>query len=231
MDGMRKLASRLQGWVEGLFPNWAHRRHQRHWERQWVNPEFSPFWKTDQPQKEIVDAIESGWFPKDKLIIDIGCGNGEVSRWLANQGLPVLGVDFSAAAIENCRRLSAGQPNAPAFEVADLCQEELRLEQAFSLVDRGCFHRIVKNLRPIFAKNIARLTTDGGHFLLLAATFQDNRVVNYSGVRSEPELREHVQGIFGNYFNIERDEPATINAAQGEEAMPALAFWMTRRRP
>jgi SAM-dependent methyltransferase len=228
MDGTRTLASRLQGWIEQLFPNWAHRRRRRHWERQWVNPEFSPFWKTDQPQRELVDAVDSGWFPKNQRVIDVGCGNGEVSRWLAGQGFAVLGLDYSAVAIENCHRLSAGQPNAPAFEVADLCSEDLRLEPAFSLVDRGCFHRIVQKLRPVFAQNIARTTVEGGHFLLLAATFQDPRVVNYSGVRSERQLRGHVEEIFGNYFTIERAEPAMINATEGEEAMPAVAFWMIR---
>jgi SAM-dependent methyltransferase len=229
MDNRRNLASRLQGWIEQLFPNWTHRRHRHRWDRQWVNPEFSPFWKTDQPQRELVEAIDSGWFPKNQRVIDVGCGNGELSRWLAAQGFAVLGLDYSAAAIENCRHLSAGQPNAPIFEVADLCDEDLRLEPAFSLIDRGCFHRIVGNLRPVFAQNIADATVQGGHLLLLAGTFQDARVVNYSGVRSEQQLREHVGEIFGDHFIIERAEPALINAREGQEATPAVAFWMVRK--
>src|SRR4030095_3829689 len=107
---------------------------------------------------------------------------GHVSRWLAAQGFTVLGVDYSAAAVESCRRLSAGDPKAPMFEVADLCDEDLRLEPVFSVVDRGCFHRIVVKLRPVFARNIARITMDGGHFLLLVGTFQDPRAVNYRGM-------------------------------------------------
>ena len=229
MENRRTLAGRLQGRIERLFPNWTHRRHRHRWDRQWAKPEFSPFWKTDQPQKELVEAIKSGWFPKNQRIIDVGCGNGEVSRWLADRGFAVLGIDYSAAAIENCRRLAAGQPNPPTFEVADLCDENLRLEPAFSLIDRGCFHRIVANLRPVFAQTIARATVEGGHLLLLAGTFQDARVVNYSGVRSEQELREHVEEIFGNHFIIERAESALINASQGQEATPAVAFWMVRK--
>jgi len=229
METRRKFASRLQGCIEQLFPNWTHRRHLHRWERQWINPEFNPFWKTDQPQKELVEAIDSGWFPKNQRVIDVGCGNGQVSRWLAAQGFAVLGLDYSAAAIENCRRLSAGHPNAPIFKVADLCREDLRLEPVFSLVDRGCFHRIVGNLRHLFAQNIARATVEGGHFLLLAGTFQDARVVNYSGVRSEQKLREHVGEIFGDHFLIERAEPALINAVEGQEGMPAVAFWMVRK--
>ena len=214
--------------MEQLFPNWMHRRHLQKWERQWRNPEFNPFWKTDEPQKELVKAIDSGWFPKNQRIIDVGCGNGQVSRWLAGQGFSVLGLDYSAAAIETCCRLSVGQPNPPIFEVADLCREDLRLEPVFSLVDRGCFHRIVVNLRHVFAQNIARATLEGGHFLLLAGTFQDPRV-NYSAIRSEGQLRDHVAKIFDDYFVIERAEPALINAVAGEEGTPAVAFWMVRK--
>ena len=215
--------------MQQAFPNWMHRRHRHIWESKWGDPRFDPFWKTDQPQKELVDAIESGWFPKNQRVIDVGCGNGEVSRWLAGQAFAVLGLDYSAAAIENCRDLSAGQPNEPTFEVADLCGENLRLEPAFSLIDRGCFHRIVGKLRPFFAQNIAQATLEGGHFLLLAATFKDPRAAHYTGVRSAQGLRKHVEEIFGKYFTIEKAEPAVINATKGRKAMPAVAFWMVRQ--
>src|ERR1700693_3516121 len=107
------MASRAQGCIAHLFPNGTPRRHRHRWERRWLNPEFSPFWKTAQPQKELVEAIDSGWFPKNQRVIDVGCGNGEVSWWLAGQGFAVVGLDYSAAAIENCRLLSAGRPNEP----------------------------------------------------------------------------------------------------------------------
>jgi SAM-dependent methyltransferase len=228
-DTTWKLVNRVKGWTEQIFPKWMHRRHRHIWERKWANPEFRPLWKTDQPPRELVDAIESGWFPKDQRVIDIGCGNGEVSRWLAGQGLAVLGLDYSTEAIKNCRRLSAGRPNAPAFEFADLCQKDLRLEPAFSLIDRGCFHRIVRKLRSSFAQNIARITVKDGHFLLIAGTFQDPRVVHYGGVRSDRQLREHVEEIFGNYFTIKRADTTAIKAVAGQEGKPAVAFWMVRK--
>ena len=99
---------------------------------------------------------------------------------------------------------------------------------------------IAENLPDVFLKlslgadgaaahNIAQAAVEGGHFLLLAGTFQDARVVNYSGVRSERKLREHVGEIFGDHFLIERAEPALINAVEGQEGMPAVAFWMVRK--
>lgn len=229
MSFLGKQANRLQGWIESLFPGWAHRRHRNKWERQWANPEYNPFWKTEEPQKELVEAIESGWFQKTQCVIDVGCGNGEVSRWLAEQDFPVTGIDYSAAAIENCRSLSAGQGKPINFEVADLCDPDLRLEPAACLFDRGCFHRIAENFRPAFARNVALATIPGGHFLLLSGTFQDARFENYRGARSAPALKEHVESIFGDYFTIERADSAVINASKDQGAMPAVAFWMVRK--
>lgn len=225
-----KIVHRVQERIEQHFPDWSRRRHRRRWERKWANPEYSPFWKTEQPQKELIEAMDSGWFPKDQRIIDLGCGNGEVARWLADHGFPVLGLDFSTAAIENCRRISTARSKTPRFEVVDLCQEGLRLEPAFSLIDRGCFHRLPQNLRPIFAQNIARTTVGGGHFLLLSSTFQDARFSSYPGARSEPELRDHVASIFGNNFMVERAEPGIINPNKNQKPSPAMAFWMVRNR-
>ncbi len=229
IDYRQNFGSRLNSYLELLLPEWSHRRDWKRWERRWRNPDFSPFWKTDQPPPEVLAAVESGWFPKGQRIIDLGCGNGEISRWLSAHGLNVQGIDYSAAAIENCRRLSAGNPNAPSFEVADLCRPNLRLEPALNLIDRGCFHRIVARLRPLFALNVARATLAGGHFLLLAGTFQDVRLARNSAVRSEQELREHVAKIFGTYFIIERSEPTAIKATEGNEDTAALAFWMIRK--
>jgi SAM-dependent methyltransferase len=223
-----KTVHRLVEWIEQYFPAWSRRRHRRKWDRKWANPNYTPFWKTQEPQKELVEAIDSGWFPKAQRIIDLGCGSGEISRWLADQGLPVLGVDCSPAAVQNCRLYSADQFKAPKFEVVDLCEDGLRLETASSLIDRGCFHRLPENLRPIFAQNVARATVPGGHFLLLSSTFQDPRFSQYPGARSAGELREHVTAIFGDYFTVERTEPGMINSGGDQKPLPALAFWMVR---
>jgi len=55
---------------------------------------------------------------KGLQVLDLGCGTGRMSRYLAERGAQVLGVDFSAKAIEIARSLSSG--DNPRYRVQSL---------------------------------------------------------------------------------------------------------------
>lgn len=61
-------------------------------------------------------------FPRSGRALDLACGTGAGSVWLASQGFEVVGVDVSPVAIERARALaeSAGVASRCRFEVADL---------------------------------------------------------------------------------------------------------------
>jgi SAM-dependent methyltransferase len=219
----------VQTKIEDRFPNWGHVRHQARWERKWARPDYNPFWRTEEPQKEFVEAIETGWLPKDRWVYDIGCGAGESSRWLHQQGLRTLGLDFSAAAIDICRRDAGDANDRLRFEVIDMCADEISLEPTAAIIDRGCFHQIPDHFRPAYVRNAARLMEPGGHFLLIAGTFQREGYTDNPHACTEDELCEQVERLFRDDFTIERAEAAGISPADGGEPMPAVAFWMVRR--
>lgn len=70
------------------------------------------------------DLQEAGWSWSRKIlstseidansrILEIGCGNGAVAVWLAQQtGCPVVGLDISSVRIDNARKLAANHPDA-----------------------------------------------------------------------------------------------------------------------
>lgn len=45
-------------------------------------------------------------------VADVGCGPGQVARYLAERGVPVQGIDLSAEMVASARRLSPGIPFA-----------------------------------------------------------------------------------------------------------------------
>jgi 2-polyprenyl-3-methyl-5-hydroxy-6-metoxy-1,4-benzoquinol methylase len=62
-------------------------------------------------------------------LLDVGCGTGRLSRWLAKQGARVTGVDFSQGALEIARKQSQG--DNPQYRQGSVF--ELTEEQAYDL--------------------------------------------------------------------------------------------------
>ena len=58
-----------------------------------------PAWRQPEPEPEIRAAVEGGFFLEGSRILDVGCGAGELSCWLARQGFDVSGVDVADAAV------------------------------------------------------------------------------------------------------------------------------------
>ncbi len=71
-----------------------------------------------QPALPAVFAAHEGAFPTSGTALDIACGQGAATVWLAGRGLDTLGVDVSGVAVEQARALAVG--TTARFEVADL---------------------------------------------------------------------------------------------------------------
>lgn len=60
-------------------------------------------WDTGVTPPEVVDLIEGARLPPGRAL-DLGCGTGTNTIYLARHGWEVVGVDFSAVAIRRARR-------------------------------------------------------------------------------------------------------------------------------
>lgn len=80
--------------------------------------------RTSDPVPTVPAAFagQTEYFPMTGSAIDIACGAGAGSVWLARRGLRVWGVDVSAVAIDAARRLAAdrGVAGRCRFDVVDL---------------------------------------------------------------------------------------------------------------
>jgi SAM-dependent methyltransferase len=200
------------------------------WEEMWSHADFAPSWLGRGISREIVEAVESGWFPAGGAVLDIGCGQGEVAHWLFEQGFPTLGIDISAAAIERARTLFGASPGRLEFQVLDICAAVPRSRRFSILIDRGCFHQIPAHEAATFARNIASVCVPGARFLLLHKAFR-NGVPPGDPIERERVVRT-VRRFFGNAFSLERVEVTSLgdsHSAPSAQDLPGLAFWMIRR--
>jgi 2-polyprenyl-3-methyl-5-hydroxy-6-metoxy-1,4-benzoquinol methylase len=78
----------------------------------------TPPWDIGVPQPAIVRLVEAGGITG--RVLDLGCGTGANTVFLAESGLDVLGLDASPVAIERARARAAEQQVTTAqFVVAD----------------------------------------------------------------------------------------------------------------
>lgn len=83
-------------------------------------------------------------FPPASPILDLGCGSGDLSIYLAQLGYQVVGIDFVESAIKSAQDKAGSLPPETAkylrFQVADALKPSL-LEQKFGAVmDSGFYH-------------------------------------------------------------------------------------------
>ncbi len=82
--------------------------------------------------QEVLTALQD-YLPdvRGAAVLDVGCGTGRISRYLAERGATVLGIDFSAQAIAIAR----------AYVVAD--NPSYRVQSVFDLEDEDAFDVLV----------------------------------------------------------------------------------------
>ena len=100
--------------------------------------------------------------------MELGCGTGPLTRWLAKRGFKTTGVDVSETAI----RMAGEQSKRIAidYRVVDICTKDVRSFGKFDLcVDGRCFHGITSPKdRSAVLENIRHLLKPNGIFVLMS---------------------------------------------------------------
>jgi ubiquinone/menaquinone biosynthesis C-methylase UbiE len=108
--------------------------------------------------------------PPSGSILDLGCGSGDLSIYLAQLGYQVIGIDFVEKAIANARKKKEALPQAVAqfleFQVADALQPSLLQRQFGAIVDSGFFHLFDPDQCDRLVAEVARVLVPGGQYYM-----------------------------------------------------------------
>jgi cyclopropane fatty-acyl-phospholipid synthase-like methyltransferase len=124
-----------------------------------------PPWDIGRPQDDIVRLFDRGGF-RGK-VLDVGCGSGENSLFLASKGLEVVGIDRVPAAIEKAKAKAAQRGIAVTFEVADALQLKRRRRKFDTVLDCGLFHVLGDADREKYRDSLAAAVKDRGTLHIL----------------------------------------------------------------
>ena len=148
---------------------------------------FTP-WDTGKVPPELVELVEGDDALAHGRVLDIGCGTGAQSVYLASQGWQVTGVDAVEKPLRQARARAQANGVSVEWRRGDVTRlPELKLTPGYSLFfDRGCFHGLSPAQHASYAAGVTELAASGATLLMMA--FVRNQVpVGPSGV-DEPEI-------------------------------------------
>ena len=129
---------------------------------------FNPPWDTGVTPPEVVEAIEGPDALKPGRALDLGCGTGTNSLYLARHGWEVVGVDLAARAVRKARRKAQETGLSVDFYTADVTRLDF-LQPPFDLaLDIGCFHALDDEGWIRYRGQLRRLLCPGARFMLYA---------------------------------------------------------------
>jgi SAM-dependent methyltransferase len=95
-------------------------------------------------------------------VLDVGCGPGTVTAYLAERGLDVSGVDLSARMIDHARRLHPNQR----FAVASATDLNLADSSLGGILGWWSLFNLPRHILPQVLNSFARALVPGGHLII-----------------------------------------------------------------
>lgn len=151
-------------------------------------------WDTGRPSSELQRIINEHKIAPCRTL-DIGCGTGTNSVWLAEQGFDVTGIDFAPLAIERARQRAHESKVQAQFLAADVLQFP-DLGKPFNFFfDRGCYHAVRRSGTKEYASAVAQRLAPGALGLVLTGNAREPHDPG-PPVVTEEEIRDELGSSF-----------------------------------
>ncbi len=126
-------------------------------------------WDGHPLAKSLQDLVEGDGALAPRTALDLGCGTGDNSIYLAKHGWQVTGVDFVAKAVDKARAKAEANKVAVTFARADVTR--LSSEGVGSnfglIVDNGCLHGMSPEDRDAYVREVTAVAAPDARLLLV----------------------------------------------------------------
>jgi SAM-dependent methyltransferase len=132
-------------------------------------------WDIARPDFNLIEVVTQKPIPSGKAL-EIGCGTGDNSIWLAQNRFEVTGTDISDVALAKAREKAARANVRCNFVLVDFSRDKIEGAPFGFAFDRGCFHSFnSSDDRRRFAQHVAVHMADGGLWLTLVGNADEQR--------------------------------------------------------
>lgn len=210
-------------------------RPQAAWERFWravrrTGPEGDVLWDgAGESELDWWRATAAAYLDPSLPLLDVGCGNGRLSRLFAGTFPTVLGVDVAAAAVEVAERESRGTPSLRFRQLdvtaPDAAEALLAEVGPANVVVRGVLHILSVPDRRKAADTIHRVLAGRGSLLLLETNWRGDLLgyLEYLGGRSG-----RLPAALGRLVENHVPPPSAFGARERAQTFSA-SHWVTVR--
>ena len=132
-------------------------------------------WDIGRPDFNLVEVVTQRPVASCQ-VLEIGCGTGDNSIWLARNRFEVTGTDTSDVALAQAREKAAKAHVACNFVLVDFLRDRIAGARFGFAFDRGCFHSFdSEEDRRRFAQNVAAHLEEAGLWLTLVGNADEQR--------------------------------------------------------
>jgi SAM-dependent methyltransferase len=185
-----------------------------------------PIWERRISPSDLIQLVEGPGALTSGRALDLGCGTGTDSIYLARHGWSVTGVDMVPEALDIASRNAAIAGVDVQFVQGDVTHVRDFVDGIFDLLlDFGCFHTLPDDLRPAYVETVSSVATTGAILLLYGFARPPRLALMPAGV-SLDEMRNR----FADRWEIESAERTTADAIQVARTRADRAFELWRFR-
>jgi SAM-dependent methyltransferase len=125
----------------------------------------------DVPDSWVMERVEGQHRLQPRRALDLGCGAGRNTIYLARCGWDVIGIDMIGRAIDIARSRAVGDAATARFLQGDVTRlDDLGIGVGYDLiVDSGCYYGLSDEQRDAYAEGVTRVAAPDA--LLLMAGF------------------------------------------------------------
>jgi SAM-dependent methyltransferase len=165
------------------------------WEQIYRNYPFNKLgWELGKPRPILVEYVEKKLVRKGKAL-DICCGAGTNTVYLAENGFDVTGIDISPTAIAYAKARAAETHVKIRFFVQDFLKLPFKDGEFDFVYDMGCFHHVKPDDRSTFIQGVHRVLKLGGTYMLTCFSYKNGLGWNHF---TKPVL----VALFSPYFEL-----------------------------
>jgi SAM-dependent methyltransferase len=193
------------------------------WEKEYRKPLLVT--KNDGPQADTLRFFkylkkEEKYILEGRHVLDLGCGTGRNSNYLAEKGNTVIGIEISKTALELARTRATQMGLSVDYRLGDMGEPyDIKDESIDLVLDVTSSNSLDEKGRATYLKEVSRVLKPGGYFFVRALAKDGNQnvknllkqspgkeydtyVIKEIGLTERVFSRDDFKEMYGKYFTI-----------------------------